>query len=1254
MRFIKNGPDIPDELLFAHEEGRVVFFCGAGISMPAGLPDFAQLTNKVLEVLRLKASPIEQQAMAINRFDIAIGLIEKRDSGMKAKVRQAIAKLLSGYSKDSKSFATHQALLGLAVSRGGSMRLVTTNFDRLFEEVFQADTPKYRYARRYSAPALPVPKLNWNGLVYLHGRLGESPRSDGSVDELVLTSGDFGLAYLKDQWAARFVTELFQNFTICFVGYSVEDPVMRYMMDAFAADQRSGATAIRPYAFGVQEEGAEHEQADAWRAKGVEPILYHPGQDHALLHCTIKAWEENYTSRKLGKDKYIEQYASRSPLEIGDEEIVRRILWAVSDTSGIFAKQFSDVTPIPPLEWLFEFAEPRFSKKDLQRFGVRGSFDCHSFSLLARPSSAEKACMMALVARERFMGSPLDRLMRHLGQWLAKHVEDPRLLAWVVREGGCVHPGFSHALSDSLKSESVSSHVRILWQMVLLGRMRQEDTLFRMHKWIELLEIGGCTPALRIEFRDMIAPVLTVDSISGVKSLQVVESFKEWSSLAFEVRTQDTHPFSAFSRILRKDAFRRNAQFFLDDVEQSLRDALEIRENLDKIGMLKKEHPRWVRSIIELRERSYDPLWQSWVYLLRETCIVVGRNEFSVLERAIMRWLHDEVAILRRLAISIATRFGTPVCEKICDEVITPNADALWCEEFWPEINAWMKCVVSKLSPDQMKRLWGTIIEGPPPTSSFLKLDDPDWNLSISKRMTLDRIETCIDAGGILPDDAANYLSELRREFPHWHMRSEEFIKSLGGPALQRVVPVHTEYPLDLEGIVATIEQSDGRIEPIDVGWYEYSKLDPEASLQVLQHLANKGRWGIDYWQESLRGWADADHTEARTESTIAALQALPGDVFAGINSDATRWVKTVTKSRVGNASELFALCHRLLEGALKEASLSSADPHNHAINMPGGWIVEAVLNLWYSATPQRGEGLSGDVHSIFSEICASLAPGSVYGRCILAGHVESLMFVDEQWTSTHILPLFQWNEPEVEARNAWVGYLYSPRGEDEFVIGVRGSLEDTARHYMSLGDSATNFSRLVAFLGLQEYPVLTDAELHGIMSSLPKEGVATVARALHLALLEDGQERDAFWTNHLGPFLKRLWPSSVESMSQFACASLAELAAETDLCFPLAVDAISEHLHFQPEVPEHLLEILLERGHCQNFPGAALELIDWSLHSGRTWGCSGLGECLETIYSAGPEVLNDPRFQRLSRVLGESGGSGAWGSVAPPEGIDI
>ncbi len=52
MRFIENGPSIPDELLNARDEGRVVFICGAGVSLAkAGLPDFFGLTEAVIREL---------------------------------------------------------------------------------------------------------------------------------------------------------------------------------------------------------------------------------------------------------------------------------------------------------------------------------------------------------------------------------------------------------------------------------------------------------------------------------------------------------------------------------------------------------------------------------------------------------------------------------------------------------------------------------------------------------------------------------------------------------------------------------------------------------------------------------------------------------------------------------------------------------------------------------------------------------------------------------------------------------------------------------------------------------------------------------------------------------------------------------------------------------------------------------------------------------------------------------------------------
>ena len=44
-------PAIPERLLLAHARGEVLFICGAGVSMPANLPDFRRLVIEVYEHL---------------------------------------------------------------------------------------------------------------------------------------------------------------------------------------------------------------------------------------------------------------------------------------------------------------------------------------------------------------------------------------------------------------------------------------------------------------------------------------------------------------------------------------------------------------------------------------------------------------------------------------------------------------------------------------------------------------------------------------------------------------------------------------------------------------------------------------------------------------------------------------------------------------------------------------------------------------------------------------------------------------------------------------------------------------------------------------------------------------------------------------------------------------------------------------------------------------------------------------------------
>src|SRR5262249_1792266 len=202
------------------------------------------------------------QASAFKRelYDTVLGLLEAGVVGQRERVRNAIAEGLQPHLNLPDALETHEALLRLSLPRDGGRPIITTNFDRLFEEVKKKNGMSYR---SYEAPLLPVPKKRWDGVVYLHGILTEKPNA-ADLDRLVLSSGDFGLAYLTERWAARFVSELFRSLTVCFVGYSINDPVLRYMMDALSADRLLGESTPETFAFGSYSKGKEDERANEW------------------------------------------------------------------------------------------------------------------------------------------------------------------------------------------------------------------------------------------------------------------------------------------------------------------------------------------------------------------------------------------------------------------------------------------------------------------------------------------------------------------------------------------------------------------------------------------------------------------------------------------------------------------------------------------------------------------------------------------------------------------------------------------------------------------------------------------------------------------------------------------------------------------------------------------------------------------------------------------------------------------------------
>jgi SIR2-like domain len=290
MRFIANGPDVPEDLLIARDKGDVIFFCGAGVSQAnAHLPNFERLGRDVIRILgSAQDSPARkllEKALQMGRMagvggllatDRVFGLLEREFEV--ADVRAAVAEAIrppEGYGLDA-----HRTMLDLATSRAGVTRLVTTNFDLLFEECDPALPCS-------GPPRLPDPRSDreFRGVVHLHGRV-DREYTRPHDDEFVVSSADFGRAYLSDGWATRFIQALLARFQIVFVGYTADDPPVQYLLEAL---NLSAGSRSRLFAF---QEGDSGEAAALWEHRGVQAISFDSSNGFGPLWDTLTAWAE--------------------------------------------------------------------------------------------------------------------------------------------------------------------------------------------------------------------------------------------------------------------------------------------------------------------------------------------------------------------------------------------------------------------------------------------------------------------------------------------------------------------------------------------------------------------------------------------------------------------------------------------------------------------------------------------------------------------------------------------------------------------------------------------------------------------------------------------------------------------------------------------------------------------------------------------------------------------------------------------------
>jgi SIR2-like domain len=1271
MRFLPGGPSIPEELLQASDRGDVIFLCGAGVSRPAGLPGFLELARLVIEKLGAPADAASRQLLEriLGDSQAAVSLDQVFQNLKYEYGADEIDEVVSGLldAGAGANVEHHALLLKLSRSAAGRPQIVTTNFDLLFERADPSLT-----ATAIVAPNLPdlANGQPMEGIVYLHGRRKNNDDSRKAAP-LIVGSADFGRAYLAQGWATKFMTDLLRHYTIVLVGYSANDPPVRYLLEGIHA--LGDGRPSRLYAF---DRGSPEAVQARWRDRGVRVLAY-PDTDteHASLWGTLREWSD----RAEDVDRWrrsTAKLASQRPSALRPYQ--RGQVASLVRTDG-GAKVFRESAAIPPAEWLCVFDRNlRFAKPHKERDRRSESDPLILYRLdddPPRPESTDRDGRLTPLDLVTTLGSeacgppnirlaggalrgaePITARLFHLAHWIARLLDDP-VSAWWAAGYETLHPRLISLIEWRIENPETKLHPLAyrVWRL-LLERFRQGPRDSFGERWFPFARLqkrDGWTAYVLREFDRIMKPRFASRRPAFVGQIPPEASWGELhlSNLAsFEVTflRPDSDKLDipaevlpAIFRILRTGLER--AAGMLADIDTTYwRTTTFIPENAAgqvHLGDLDK-HLLWIVGLFDRLAADNQEL---------------ARGE-------IHRWPSDEQFFFDKLHLYAWSKPHLCTASEVAAGVLRLSDASFWNSYQRRELLHALAGRWSEIETVSRERIEARILAGPPRVEA-----EPEAEYARRKAISAAKILGWLQShGASLGESTLRTLPDLRGADPRWQPSWDERADA-SSAVRSGYVRVESEpaeiLDVPLAEIIAKATEHSGR------GVTEFTTYDPfrglverrpRRALSALSFEARREQYPTQYWQTLLQWWPEK--CSARLRWAVAnRLVRLPSRIIMELRFAAANWYeKHLPELSQQSLDRALHLWDKLLEhlstnppeaaeSALGDTYIGgepqgrSTRTHEHALNSPVGRLARTLITILDNTKPAAGARIPEPIRSRLAVLLASNQPGRDYSISEMTSSLTWLHHVDPDWTNEQLIPLFEPSGPDAEP--AWSGYQYDRQAPPPLFALLKP-------HFLKIFPSLSkwrwddsglrHFSELVVvycFWRETDDRYLSYSEARALLQQSTDAGRSNAAWMLaRVVKSEHG------WQSFGKPFLLNAWPRERRFQTSSISIHLAEVAGAANGDFPDAVNTLLPLLVpiDHPEVilheaaDESSSEDIALRPH-RRFPEAYLSLIDCLISRESLSGTFGLGAALHALAEAAPALRQDPRWRRLNDISNRS-----------------
>ncbi len=951
--------NLPEPLIAAQRNGTLVVFAGAGISVdpPSNLPDFARLADQIA-----RGTLTIEENEPIDRF---LGRLERQG----VKVHARAQSLLGDPASEPNDL--HRIIISLYHS-ADSVRIVTTNFDR---HLSSAAEMLLGSIQTYHAPALPLGK-KFNGLVYLHGSLDREP------ERLVLTDADFGRAYLTEGWATRFLTEMFLAFTVLFIGYSHDDPVIRYLARALLPG--TARFALVPPGDNAK-----------WEFLGITPIIYplrDAPQPHRVLGETLSAWADLVRMGALDHEARLKAtVASPPPI---DPEVADYVEFCLSDvvTLRMFTRH---ARGIDWLHWV-----------------------------------QNKKPFRALFT----VNETVDDLGRQMASWFDEHFvidHSDEALALIEQHKQSLNPFLWQSIAGTLAHTRPRPDSMILgkWVPVLLSSYHVDWGVDELCFLLSECRFPEDTVIIVLLFDYLTQPRVSLEA-----SFHLSEAGVELGGPRAEiVMTGDSY-------WLRK-TWNTTIKPNLSELAGSLESI--ITNQLTKAHLLLRAfgsaNEQWdplsfSRSAIEPHEQNHYFRSTDWLVDGARDIIEWMLNSDPASAHAVIKaWGDSRVPLLSRLAIHGVCEDGTMNPDEKLKWIL--GEDLFFALDARHEVFRLLEKTYSSASEAIRKQVLDQAERGPS------GLDAPQLDERMRARLIFNLIDWL---SRVSPKDllTTERFERFRKEHPGFE-RSEHpdmthwMTSGWGGGGRFKTEELLARNPGEIiELLEMHSRDGSGELDRADL----LNSVANAATqrfiwgLDLATALKERGEWDSELWKSILQGWRAGKLTEDQWTEVLELLDDC-SPLWETKDYVIDLLLDGVAASHGAMPSSAVTLAERLADRMWESLANRTDLPEESSSD---NWLATArahpggrVVMLWlHGLSRRRAEqkrgwlGLLEEYLQRFEGILSDHRYPARLGRVVLASELCFLFSLDPEWTRKRILPLLDWAVSEAQAEQAWHGYL--------------------------------------------------------------------------------------------------------------------------------------------------------------------------------------------------------------------------------------